>query len=65
MDLRKFKDSGDKQWTLKPSVRMDYRFTKKLRFEAEIGYMWTSRGMLNQVLDMSGMFIRAGYSARF
>jgi len=65
LDLRKFKESGDTQWTIKPSLRLDYRFTNRLKFQAEVGYMWTSRGMLNQDLDISGMFIRAGYSARF
>ena len=64
LDLRKFDESGDTQWTLKPSLRLDFRHTNKLKFQAEIGYMWTSRNMINQDLDMSGLFIRAGYSAR-
>jgi len=64
LDLRKFKESGDTQWTLKPSLRLDYRHTNRLKFQAEVGYMWTSRGMLNQDLDISGLFIRVGYSAR-
>ncbi|MBV1907231.1 MAG: hypothetical protein KUG75_14240, partial [Pseudomonadales bacterium] len=65
LDLRDFDESDDKQWTMNPSIRLDYKHGQRFRFQAEAGYTWVTRGMVNQDLDISGVFFRLGYSASF
>lgn len=63
MDLRNFSRTGDEQTTVRPTLRLDYRMGRRLRFELETGYEWTTRKMATQDLDMTGFFVRAGYRA--
>lgn len=63
IDLRSFSRTGDEQTTLRPTLRLDYRLGRRLRFELESGYEWSSREMADRNLDMTGFFIRAGYRA--
>lgn len=63
LDLRNFSRTGDEQTTVRPTFRVDYRMARRLRFELESGYEWSSRKMANRNLDMTGFFIRAGYRA--
>jgi hypothetical protein len=58
-------DRDDEQLRIKPSLRIDYRFAKRLRFEAEAGYEWTSRDTEGDDLDIKGLFFRLGYRALF
>jgi len=63
VDLRSFSRTGDEQTTVRPTLRVDYRLGRRLRFELESGYEWSSREMADRDLDMTGFFIRAGYRA--
>ncbi len=65
LDRRSFDRTGDKQWSVRPSMRLDYRPSRRLRFEFETGYLRTTRTMVNRDLDISGFFVRAGYRASF
>ncbi|MEJ2088227.1 MAG: hypothetical protein P8Y69_07100, partial [Gammaproteobacteria bacterium] len=64
-DHRSFERNGDEQWTFRPSFRVDYRLGRRIRFETEVGYEWSTRDMADRALDISGLFIRAGYRASF
>ena len=48
---------------VRPTLRVDYRLGRRLRFELESGYERSSREMADRDLDMTGFFIRAGYRA--
>jgi hypothetical protein len=63
VDHRTFERSGDEQWSLRPSLRLDYRPSRRVRFELESGYQWTTREMLDEDLSITGLFVRAGYRA--
>lgn len=63
MDLRKFSRTGDKQTTVRPTLRLDYRLSRRIRFELEGGYEWSTRDMADRDLDITGLFFRAGYRA--
>lgn len=63
VDLRKFSRTGDEQTTLRPTLRLDYRMSRRIRFELEGGYEWSTRDMADRELDITGLFFRAGYRA--
>ncbi len=59
-DIRNF-DDGRSQQKLRAIVRTDYRFLKKVRFDAEIGYDTTSEESNGQSLGNSNLFFLLGY----
>lgn len=63
VDLRSFSGTGDEQTRVRPTLRVDYRMGRRIRFELEGGYEWLTREMATRDLDMTGFFIRAGYRA--
>ena len=65
VDFRSLERSGDEQWSVKPSLRVDHRYSRGLRFELEAGYEWSRREMATGDLDISGVYVRAGYRAFF
>jgi len=65
MDHRSFDETGDTQWTARPSLRVDFRFSRRVRFEFEGGYLWSERDTFVGNLEMTGTFLRAGYHASF
>jgi len=65
VDHRDFTRNGDEQWTFRPSVRLDYRMSRRFRFELESGYEWSTRDFADRSVDMTGLFLRAGYRAFF
>jgi hypothetical protein len=65
LDRRNFDRSGDKQWSVRPSMRVDFRQSRRLRLEMEVGYLRTARATVSRDLDISGLFFRAGYRASF
>jgi hypothetical protein len=65
VDRRTFSRMGDEQLTARPSLRLDYRHGRRLRFEFETGYEWSERDMANGTLDLNGFFVRAGYRGSF
>ncbi|MEZ5557950.1 MAG: hypothetical protein R3E86_05310 [Pseudomonadales bacterium] len=65
VDQREYLDSGQTQLRVRPSLRLDFRHSRSLRFEFEVGYEWMQRELANQDIDMQGLFLRAGYRALF
>jgi len=65
VDQRKYLDNGQTQLRIRPIMRLDYRYGRRLRLEMEVGYEWTMRETAREDLDMQGLFIRAGYRALF
>jgi hypothetical protein len=65
VDHRSFDQTDDTQWTTRPSLRLDFRYTPRMRFEIETGYWWTEREFSARSLDITGLFLRAGYHASF
>ncbi len=65
VDHRAFVRTDDEQWTLRPSVRLDYRLNRSIRFELESGYEWSTRDFADRSVDITGLFLRAGYRAFF
>ena len=63
VDLRTFSGTSDEQTRVRPTLRLDYRMGRRIRFELEGGYEWLTREMVTRNLDMTGFFVRAGYRA--
>ncbi len=53
------------QQFVRPSLRIDYRRFKRFQLEAEVGYDWSTRETLRDDIDVTGLFFRVGYRARF
>lgn len=65
VDHRSFVRTDDEQWTFRPSLRIDYRMSRSIRFELESGYEWSTRDFADRTVDITGLFLRAGYRAFF
>lgn len=65
LSFREFKESNQEQTSYVPSVRLDFRYNKRVRFEFEMGYDSTTRETTTDDIDISGLFISAGYRALF
>ena len=64
-DVREYDTSGEEQWRVLPSLRLDYRFGRHVTFELESGYEWTSRDMGEAQFDSEGYYVRFGYRSNF
>lgn len=65
LDQRTRLDTDQDQLRVRPSLRLDYRRNRNMRFELEAGYEWTDRELLGGSLVTEGIFLRAGYRASF
>jgi hypothetical protein len=65
VDYRDFSDLGQTQWTVAPSMRLDYRPRQGMYFEFEAGYDRTQREMLTDDMKMTGYYFRLGYRSLF
>ena len=65
LDQRTQLDTNRDQLRIRPSLRLDYRRNRHVRFELEAGYEWTDRELLGGSLVTEGIFLRAGYRASF
>jgi len=67
VDYRDFTNTGDSQWTVAPSLRLDYRPTRTMYFEFEGGYDRTERDaqLQTQAVDLVGYYIRLGWRTLF
>lgn len=61
VDHRQYDDGDQSQLRIKPSLRFDYRYSRRFRLELEAGYEWTARDMPAGDVDMRGLFVVAGY----
>ena len=64
-DYRELDASGQTQYTLVPSLRLDFRLNRWVRFEFEAGYERSTRDTATRDIDLSGVFFRGGYRAVF
>ena len=65
LDYRDNDRDGSTQWIAGPSLRMDYRWRKLYRFEAEGGGEWSSRDLADENEDSSSWYFSVGYRADF
>jgi TolA-binding protein len=67
VDYRENSRDESTQWIGVPSIRMDYRLSRRYRFELEGGGEWSSRKLpdLPNDEDTSSYFISAGYRIDF
>ena len=68
IDYRRNKTDGGSRWTVRPLVRVDYRWRRRYRLEMELGYEWlndhfASAMTTNQITR--GYFLFIGYRAEF
>ena len=62
-----FSSVGQTQWTISPSLRLDYRPTRSMYFEFESGYDSTRRDarVSTQSMDLVGYYVRLGWRTLF
>ncbi len=62
-----FSSVGQTQWTISPSLRLDYRPTRSMYFEFEGGYDSTRRDaqVSTQSMDLVGYYVRLGWRTLF
>ncbi len=65
VDYRKNSTDDSTQWIGAPSLRMDYRWRRRYRFEAEGGGEWSSRELTTDSQHTSSWFFSLGYRADF
>lgn len=65
VDYRENDRDDSTQWITVPSLRMDYRFRRRLRFEAEAGGEWSTRQLSVDNEDSSSWFLNVGYRLDF
>jgi hypothetical protein len=65
LDYRENDNDNSTQKTILPSIRMDYRWHKRYRFEIEAGKEWTSQDLSDRTEDSSSYFFSLGYRADF
>ena len=65
IDQRSFDTSNQDQFTYIPSLRVDYKPSRRLGFEMEIGYQKTTRQTRFNDINIEGLFFRLGYRAIF
>jgi len=65
LDYRENDNDDSNQWTALPSLRMDYRWRKRYRFEVEGGKEWTTRDFTDRSEDSSSYYLSMGYRADF
>ena len=65
VDYRDFSDLSQTQWTLAPSLLVDYQPRRGMYFELEAGYDETQRQMTAQDMKIVGYYVRFGYRSLF
>lgn len=65
VDQRSYDETDETQWATRPSLRVDFRYSRRVRFEFEGGYLWSERDTFVGNLEMIGTFLRVGYHASF
>jgi len=65
LEYRKNENDDTDQWFVRPSFRMDYRWTKRTRFELELGGEWSSRELNDDTSETRSYFIFMGYRHDF
>jgi len=65
MDYRDAKKSNGNRNSVRPSIRVDYSFTKWMRFEAEAGFEWADEKSFGMTQKSTEAFVSVGYRINF
>jgi hypothetical protein len=69
VDYQDTVETDTKEWRLRPSVRLDYRWRRRLHLEFELGGEWTSRDFNTALGEESentrGYYVSLGYRLDF
>jgi len=65
LDLREFASDGTQQWTLAPSMRVNYRWRRQTQFEVELGGETSNHELTDDTEKMSSYYVNAGYRQDF
>jgi len=65
VDFRQDKDDDDDRWLVRPFIRIDYRFKRWMKFEADFGYEWLDETFAGRSQETTGYFLSIGYRANF
>ena len=65
LDYRDNSNNDSTQWTAAPSLRIDFRWRRRYRFEAEAGGEWSTQDLSTETQDSSSYFFSLGYRADF
>jgi tetratricopeptide (TPR) repeat protein len=65
VDWRTFTQDNSKQWTVEPSIRINYRFRRHYQFELEGGTDWSAQDLTSGTENSSGYYVSLGYRADF
>lgn len=64
-EFRKNTDDNTSQWYIRPSVRFEYRWTRKTRFEFEAGGEISNRELTDDTSETNSYYINLGYRHDF
>lgn len=64
-EFRENTDDSTSQWYARPSVRFEYRWTRKTRFEFEAGGEISNRELTNDTSETNSYYINLGYRHDF
>ncbi|BBB26752.1 SPOR domain-containing protein [Amphritea japonica] len=64
-ELRENTDDNTSQWYVRPSVRFEYRWHRKTRFEFEIGGEVSNRELTDDTSETNSYYINLGYRHDF
>jgi len=64
-EYRQNTDDNTDQWFVRPSLRMEYKWRRKTRFELEIGGEISNRELTNDTSETTSYFISLGYRHDF
>jgi tetratricopeptide (TPR) repeat protein len=65
VDYRDNSNNDSTQWIASPSLRIDYRWRRRYRFEVEGGGEWSTEDLPNDSQDSSSYFFSLGYRVDF
>ena len=69
IDFQDAVDAESEEWRFRPSLRMDYRWRRRLHLELEIGGEWTSRDVTlafgEETQTTEGYYVSIGYRLDF
>jgi len=65
VDFREDAFDDDSRWLFKPSLRLDYRFRRWMKFELDFGYEWLDEISSGIDQNNNSYFLSIGYRAQF
>jgi maltoporin len=65
VDRREISQNSSLEWLYTPGLRLQYRWTRRFRFELEVGKLFAQRDSAVTDADRESYFINLGYQAFF